>query len=49
MTFRPHENCYWVVPGRLMAGEYPQSPQTNAQCEYVLQWSRLDRIARVGY
>lgn len=20
---RPHENCYWVLPGRLMAGEYP--------------------------
>jgi protein-tyrosine phosphatase len=23
MRERPHENCYWVVPGRLMAGEYP--------------------------
>lgn len=23
MTPRPHENCYWVVPHRLMAGEYP--------------------------
>lgn len=20
---RPHENCYWVARGRLMAGEYP--------------------------
>ncbi|MCB0108904.1 MAG: dual specificity protein phosphatase family protein [Caldilineaceae bacterium] len=20
---RPHENCYWVVPGRFLAGEYP--------------------------
>lgn len=20
---RPHDNCYWVLPGRLMAGEYP--------------------------
>lgn len=20
---RPHPNCYWVVPGRLLAGEYP--------------------------
>jgi hypothetical protein len=19
----PHENCYWVVPGRVIAGEYP--------------------------
>ena len=23
MRERPHDNCYWVVPGRLMAGEYP--------------------------
>ena len=23
VTNRPHDNCYWVVPGRLMAGEYP--------------------------
>ena len=23
MHKRPHDNCYWVVPGRLMAGEYP--------------------------
>jgi len=22
---RPHGNCYWVVPGKLMAGEYPGS------------------------
>jgi len=20
---RPHTNCYWVVPGRVLAGEYP--------------------------
>lgn len=20
---RPHGNCYWVIPGRMMAGEYP--------------------------
>lgn len=20
---RPHANCYWAIPGRLMAGEYP--------------------------
>ncbi|MEZ4622417.1 MAG: hypothetical protein R2867_43905 [Caldilineaceae bacterium] len=19
----PHDNCYWVIPGRFMAGEYP--------------------------
>ena len=20
---RPHDNCYWVIPGRFLAGEYP--------------------------
>ena len=24
MTDRPIENCYWVVPGQLLAGEYPR-------------------------
>lgn len=23
---RPIDDCYWVVPGRLLAGEYPGSP-----------------------
>ena len=23
MIERPHENCYWVEPGQLLAGEYP--------------------------
>lgn len=21
---RPHGNCYWLVPGQIMAGEYPK-------------------------
>jgi hypothetical protein len=25
MPNRPIENCYWVVPGRLLAGEYPRT------------------------
>ena len=25
MVNRPIENCYWVVPGRLLAGEYPRT------------------------
>lgn len=29
MSDRPHENCYWVVPGRLMAGEYPAAPKAE--------------------
>ena len=24
---RPHPNCYWVEPGRLLAGEYPGASQ----------------------
>lgn len=20
---RPHDNCYWLIPGKLLAGEYP--------------------------
>lgn len=28
---RPHPNCYWLVPGQMLAGEYPASPfQANA-------------------
>ncbi|MGA1317114.1 MAG: protein-tyrosine phosphatase family protein [Rubrivivax sp.] len=23
---RPHQNCYWLVPGVLLAGEYPRTP-----------------------
>jgi hypothetical protein len=22
---QPHSQCYWVKPGRLLAGEYPQN------------------------
>ena len=25
---RPHPNCYWVEPGRLLAGEYPGAHDT---------------------
>lgn len=27
---RPHPNCYWVEPGRLLAGEYPGASQVAA-------------------
>lgn len=39
---RPHENCYWVIPGRLMAGEYPGAPHPAAARR------RLEAIARCG-
>ena len=27
---RPHANCYWVEPGRLLAGEYPGASAVDA-------------------
>ncbi len=27
---RPHTNCYWAQPGRLLAGEYPGAPTVSA-------------------
>ena len=27
---RPHENCYWLIPGRIMAGEYPRTAEELA-------------------
>lgn len=30
MSARPHDNCYWVLPDRLMAGEYPWRGQGDA-------------------
>lgn len=27
---RPHENCYWVIPGRFLASEYPGNFTTYA-------------------
>jgi hypothetical protein len=38
----PHENCYWVQPGRLLAGEYPSGPSE----EMALQ--KLDRLLDHG-
>jgi hypothetical protein len=39
---RPHRNCYWVVPGVLMAGEYPGAD--NAATSRV----RVAMIAAAG-
>ncbi|MGQ0600416.1 MAG: protein-tyrosine phosphatase family protein [Anaerolineales bacterium] len=30
---RPHRNCYWVQPGRLLAGEYPGAYESTAARE----------------
>ena len=32
MQNKPHSNCYWVLPGKLMAGEYPGHPN-NIQAQ----------------
>ncbi|MBN1920055.1 MAG: hypothetical protein JW892_02325, partial [Anaerolineae bacterium] len=29
---RPIENCYWVVPGQLLAGEYPGAMDAASAC-----------------
>ena len=26
-ALRPHQNCYWLVPGLLLAGEHPGTPE----------------------
>lgn len=33
---RPHGNCYWVLPGRLLAGEHPGLPGAHALPERLM-------------
>ena len=33
MTERPIEKCYWVVPGKLVAGEHPQNSDSIRKIE----------------
>lgn len=35
MQSMPHPNCYWVIPGKFMAGEYPGSASSAAAREKV--------------
>lgn len=39
---RPHANCYWVEPGRLLAGEYPGASHSDAARR------KLQRILAAG-
>jgi len=39
---RPIKECYWVVPGRLLAGEYPRTLDEDTTRE------KLDRLLRAG-
>ena len=41
-TALPLANCYWVVPGKLLAGEYPGGPDPAATRE------RLQRLVAAG-
>ena len=36
MTARPIEHCYWVVPGKLLAGEYPRE-YDDQESQFKLQ------------
>lgn len=37
---KPIEHCYWVVPGRLLAGEYPGNIQHQAAKERIEAFQR---------
>lgn len=39
---RPHDNCYWVVPQQLMAGEYPAASLPDQS------WQKLAALACAG-
>jgi hypothetical protein len=42
MIERPHNNCYWVIPDTLMAGEYPASARPDESL------AKLAAIAAAG-
>ena len=33
---RPHDNCYWLLPGRLLAGEHPGAADAAVQARRML-------------
>jgi ADP-ribosyl-[dinitrogen reductase] hydrolase len=35
MTARPIEHCYWVVPGKFLAGEYPRNLDPHSSAEKI--------------
>lgn len=42
MMIQPIKNCYWVEPGRLLAGEYPRNKDEETSRE------KLDALLRSG-
>src|SRR5262245_26121720 len=41
-NMRPHDNCYWAVPGCLLASEYPSHYNKDIAC------NRLNRYLDAG-
>jgi hypothetical protein len=39
---KPHENCYWIIPKKLLAGEYPRTK------ERITSRSRIEAMFRDG-
>ena len=35
MTAEPIEHCYWVVPGKFLAGEYPRNLDPHSSAEKI--------------
>jgi len=31
----PIQNCYWVIPGKFLAGEYPRNPDEDSSLEKI--------------
>jgi hypothetical protein len=40
---RPHSNCYWLIPGALLAGEHPAP-----SLERIDRMSRIDALLDAG-
>jgi hypothetical protein len=36
MTAGPIEHCYWVVPGKFLAGEYPRNLDPHSSAEKIM-------------
>lgn len=44
---RPHDNCYWLLPGRVLAGEYPAAHLAAIEAAGITHF--VDLTERAGY
>jgi hypothetical protein len=44
---RPHANCYWLLPGRVLAGEYPAAHLAAIEAAGITHF--VDLTERAGY